>query len=311
VKTSGDAALGPGREFDVIRNLVDRWGVAAIGIGDDAALLQVPRGETLLASVDANVEGVHFRREWLAPEEIGYRAVVAALSDLAAMAARPLGMLISLAVPYSWMIDLAVVADGIGDAATRFQSPIRGGNMTAARDLSITTTVFGSSFAPLTRSGARAGDVVYVTGRLGGPRVALTRRQAAESPEDANSRLARPVPRLNEAQWLARSGAVCAIDVSDGLIADLRHVAAASNAHIEIEASAMPIFDSASLSDALEGGEEYEIVVTSPSALDTESFAQRFGIPLTAIGRVRAGAPRVDVSGARVADAKGYDHFSR
>ena len=309
--TTGEAALGPGREFDIIRSLVERWGAAAVGIGDDAALLHVPRGETLVASVDANVETIHFRRDWLTPEEIGYRAITAALSDLAAMAARPLGMLVSLAVPDSWMEDLGSVADGIGDAATRFQTPIVGGNMSAARELSITTSVFGSAFAPLTRTTALPGDIVYVTGHLGGPRAALARLARNEPPGDARTRLARPMARLREARWLADAGATCAIDISDGLLGDLRHVAAASKVRIEIDTSAVPVFAPASLDDALEGGDEYEVAVTSPHPLDTSLFARRFDIPLTAIGLVLEGAPGVQVRGGRVADSKGYDHFSR
>ena len=307
----GEAALGPGREFDVIRLLIERWGPAAIGIGDDAALIRVPRGETLLASVDANVENIHFRRDWLTPEEIGYRAVTAALSDLAAMAARPIGMLLSLTVPEPWMKELGRLADGIGEAATHFQSPILGGNMAAALELSITTTVLGYAFTPLARSGARANDLVYVTGRLGGPGAALARLHRNESADETRSRLARPVARLNEARWLADAGATSAIDISDGLVADLRHVAAASRVRIDIEAAAIPLHPSTSLADALQGGDEYELIVTSPVALDVEAFARRFGIPLTEIGRVDSGSPAVEVHGDRVADAKGYDHFSR
>lgn len=306
-----DAALGPGREFDIIRSLVDRWGSAAVGIGDDAALVRVPRGETLLASVDANVENIHFRRDWLAPEEIGYRAVTAALSDLAAMAARPLGMLLSLTIPESWMAVLDRIADGIGEAATRYQSPILGGNLASALELSITTTVLGAAFAPLTRSGARPGDSVYITGQFGGPGAALARLRRNESPGDSRSRFARPVARLNEARWLADAGVASAIDVSDGLVADLRHIAAASCVRIEIDAAAIPLFPSANLSDALQGGDEYELAVTSPRPLDIGAFAERFGLALTEIGRVAAGPSAVDVRGARVADAKGYDHFSR
>ena len=311
MSVSHETALGPGREFDVIRSLVERWGAAAIGIGDDAALVRVPRGETLVASVDASVENVHFRREWLAPEEIGYRAVTAALSDLAAMAAQPLGMLLSFTVPESWMADLAGIADGVGDAATRYRSPILGGNLASAAELTITTTVLGAAFTPITRSGARPGDFVYVTGQFGGPGAALARLQRNEPPGDARSRLARPVARLDEARWLAESGAASAIDVSDGLVADLRHVAAASNVRIDIHAAAIPVFPSADLSDALQGGDEYELAITSPRELDTEAFARRFGVPLTQIGRVVAGPAGVEVRGARVADAKGYDHFSR
>jgi thiamine-monophosphate kinase len=311
--TARHDALGPGREFDVIRSLIERWGVAAVGIGDDAALVRVPRGETLLASVDASVENVHFRRDWLAPEEIGYRAVTAALSDLAAMAARPLGMLLSLTLPESWMTELGRLADGIGAAAARYQSPILGGNLASALELTVTTTVLGAAFAPLTRSAARPGDLVYVTGELGGPAAALARFQRNEPAGDARSRLARPEARLNEARCLAEWGATAAIDISDGLVADLRHVAAASNVHIEVDAAAVPLFRSASIADALQGGDEYELALTSPAVLDVAAFARRFGIPLTEIGRVVSGSPTVDVvgEGARVADAKGYDHFSR
>ena len=95
-------ALGPGREFDAVRALMARWGDLARGIGDDAAVLDVPPGERLVVSVDSSVEDRHFRRAWLTPEEIGYRAATAALSDLAAMGARPLGMLVALALPTAW-----------------------------------------------------------------------------------------------------------------------------------------------------------------------------------------------------------------
>lgn len=306
-------ALGPGAEFDVIRSLVDRWGAAAVGIGDDAALVRVPRGETLLASVDASVENIHFRRDWLTPEEIGYRAVTAALSDLAAMGARPVGMLLSLTVPESWLAELGRVADGIGEAASRYESPILGGNLASALELTVTTTVLGASFAPLTRSAARPGDFVYVTGELGGPGAALARLQRNESAGEGRLRFAKPVARLNEALWLADRGATAAIDISDGLVADLRHVAAASNVRIEIAADAVPLFPSATLSDALQGGDEYELAVTSPVAIDAGEFSRRFGVPLTRIGRVVGGPPTVEVlgEGVRVADAKGYDHFSR
>ena len=162
-------ALGPGREFDAIRAMVERWGSRARGIGDDAAIITMPRGDALIASVDSSVEGRHFRRGWLSPREIGCRAVVAALSDLAAMAARPLGVLVALAVPVSWRSDLTAIADGIGNAVERARTVILGGNLSDAGELSITTTVLGSAFAPLTRAGARVGDRVYVTGRLGGP----------------------------------------------------------------------------------------------------------------------------------------------
>jgi thiamine-monophosphate kinase len=92
-------ALGPGEEFDAIRRMLERWGDLAVGIGDDAAIIDLPRGDRLVASVDSTVENRHFRSGWLTPREIGYRAVAAALSDLAAMAARPAGILVALSIP--------------------------------------------------------------------------------------------------------------------------------------------------------------------------------------------------------------------
>src|SRR5712664_3042862 len=111
--------LGHGAEFDAIREMLAQWGDHARGIGDDAAVLDVPAGEQLVTSTDASVEGVHFRRDWLLPAEIGERATAAALSDLAAMAATPLGLLLALGVPDDWREELARLAGGVGVVAAR------------------------------------------------------------------------------------------------------------------------------------------------------------------------------------------------
>jgi thiamine-monophosphate kinase len=115
----GHLPLGPGAEFDAIRRMLAEWGPLADGIGDDAAVLAVPPGRRLVVSTDAAVEGVHFRRGWLTAEEVGARAAAAALSDLAAMAAAPLGLLLALAVPESWQAELPDVARGGGAVAAR------------------------------------------------------------------------------------------------------------------------------------------------------------------------------------------------
>src|SRR5919202_449710 len=120
-------ALGPGREFDIIRGLLARWGARARGIGDDAVVLDVPAGERLVVSTDSSVEDVHFKREWLTPHEIAYRATAAALSDLAAMAAAPLGILVTLALPEPWLEQVSELADGIGDAARLADTHVLGG----------------------------------------------------------------------------------------------------------------------------------------------------------------------------------------
>jgi len=306
--------LGAGAEFDAIRAMLREWGPHASGIGDDAAVLDVPAGERLVASTDATVEGVHFRREWLSSEEIGARAATAALSDLAAMAARPLGLLLALGVPESWQGELAELARGVGASAERAGCPIIGGNVTRARELSLTITVLGSAAHVLRRSGALPGDLVYVTGLLGGPAAALRALQSGHVPAPAHMiRFTDPRARLAEAHWLAGAGATAAIDVSDGLGADVAHLARASVATIELEAANIPHLEGVSAEDALRSGEEYELVMTfaPDAALDVAQFERRFGIPLTHIGEVReaAGEP-VRADGACVDPARGHDHLS-
>ena len=306
-----ETPLGPGAEFDAIRLMLARWGDRAVGIGNDAAVVRLPRGDALVASVDAAIEGQHFRRGWLTPREIGYRAVTAAMSDLAAVAAAPLGVLIALELPGSWLADLSELADGIGDAVDVAKMHVFGGNISNAERLSITTTVLGSAFTALTRRGAHAGDHVYVTGTLGGPGAVLGRLLRGETAGAHRERFARPRARLAEARWLAERGATAAIDISDGLLADLRHLAAASAARIEIDAQRVPRMTDVEPEQALSSGEEYELIVTAPSALDTLDFERSFDIPLTEIGIVAAGPASVEVRGARVADVTSWNHLSR
>ncbi len=303
--------LGPGKEFDAIRALVDGWGDRAQGIGDDAAVLRLPRGDSLIASVDSFVEGRHFRPAWLTPREIGYRAVAAALSDLAAMGARPVGILVALAVPVAWRHQLPDIGKGIGDAAAAVDTQILGGNTADASELSITTTVLGACFSPLRRAGAGVGDAVYVTGRLGGPGDTVRRLSAGLDAGEHRHRFAHPIPRIAEGRWLADAGASAAIDISDGLAADLRHLASACGHGMVIEAARIPCESGVSVDQAIASGEEYEIVVTTPTPFDANAFERRFGIPLSEIGRVVADTEGVKIHGAPVANASGYDHFSR
>jgi thiamine-monophosphate kinase len=315
--TGHGVSLGPGREFDIIRDLVRRWGDAARGIGDDAAVLDVAPGTHLVASTDASVENVHFRREWVTPSEIGYRAAAAALSDLAAMAATPLGILVALSVPESWRPRLGEIADGIGDASRVLNAPIIGGNLTRGAELSLTITVLGSVAKPVRRDGARAGDAVYVTGTLGGTGRATAAWEAGATPTPENrARFARPIPRIREAVWLAARDATAAIDVSDGLVADAGHVAAASGVDICIELDAVPVVAGATPTTAIVSGEEYELAVTTRTPFDQHAFAREFGVPLTRIGTVVPAGderPRVRLRsrGAFVDPPPGHDHFSR
>ncbi|MBC7898413.1 MAG: thiamine-phosphate kinase [Cytophagaceae bacterium] len=307
-------ALGPGAEFDLIRAMLDAWGDIAEGIGDDAALLVVPPGERLAVSTDSSVEEVHFRRHWITPEEIGYRATQAALSDLAAMAATPLGILVALSIPDSWRRDIGAMAAGIGEAAREAGAPIRGGDLTTGAVLSLTITVLGSASSPLGRGGVKPLDHLYVTGALGGPARAVEAWEAGEVPGSwCRERFARPRARVREARWLAARGAHAMIDISDGLASELRHLAHASHVELRIEVERLPCGAGGSWREALSGGEEYELVVCTPQELDVDGFARTFGIPLTRIGQARrAEHPAVTAMfrGERVDLTTGHDHFS-
>ena len=303
--------LGTGAEFDAIRAMLGVWGAQASGIGDDAALLSVPEGEVLVASTDASFEHVHFRREWLTPREIGARAAAAALSDLAAMAARPIGLLFALVLPEAWRDDASAIASGVGKAARTAGCRIIGGNVSSGESLSITTTVLGTSAKPLTRSGAKPGDSVFVTGNLGGAAAAVAAWESGHPPEaKCRERFVQPSARIEEAIWLAAHGASSAIDLSDGLSTDAGHVALASGVSMVIDVERVPLATGATLNDALSGGEDYELLVTAAD-LDGGEFQRIFGTPLTRIGAVEAGAGAVFTkAGKPFTPRTGFDHLS-
>jgi thiamine-monophosphate kinase len=308
--------LGPGAEFDTVRTMLSRWGALASGVGDDAALLDVPAGSRLVVSTDTAVENVHFRRDWLSAEEIAYRSVAAALSDLAAMGATPLGIVIAMNLTDQWRAQIVQLADGFAVAARNFGAPIVGGDLTRGTELSIAVTVLGSVEHPLTRSGARIGDALWVTGRLGGPLLALHALEMRMAPKPTHrDRFARPVARIREAQWLAAHGATSAIDISDGVAADASHLAAASGMRIVLELDRLPLIAGATANDAARSGEEYELIVTAPGTLDHRAFEKEFGIPLTAVGHVEAAGTHgqgleTQNRSQPVPFPRGHSHFS-
>ena len=305
--------LGDGREFDAIRAMLEEWGPRATGVGDDAATLEMPSGAELVVSTDASVEGVHFRREWMSASEIGARAATAALSDLAAMAAAPLGVLLSLVVPERWQNDLLALARGVGVTAASAGCPIVGGNLTRGSELSLTITVLGQAANPVRRGGARSGDRVYVTGWLGGPGAALRALLAGETPDPGHlARFIAPVPRLREAQWLAAAGARAAIDISDGLLADAAHLARASGVTLALDLESVSRVDGVTAAQAATSGEEYELLLTMPAdvSIDVGLFVRSFGIPLTDIGSVQpAVAEAVLIAGDGGGLPHGHDHL--
>ena len=294
-----------------------------VGTGDDAAVLRLPRGHDVVVSTDALVEGVHFR--WLTqnPRTVGQRALLVALSDLAAMGVRPLGCTLALAAPSSLELSQALgLARGVGAVAARARCPLVGGNLTRARVTSLTVTVLGS--APpgrfLSRSTARAGDGIFVTGELGVAAVALAR-------SERTGRRLRHLPplRLGAGLVLARlPGRGACIDLSDGLLADLGHLLHASGAGAEVWVGAIPLRPGfaqacgrlrlAPLRTALAAGEDYELLFTlRPGGLGPRALSRRLGVRVTQIGRITrraglhlAGGPKGFSVGA---SALGFEHF--
>ena len=311
----GEIAFGPGEEFRFIRRLIRRFGQLAVGIGDDAALIHVPRDNMVAISTDTSTENIHFRRDWLSLDEIGYRATTAALSDLAATAASGIGILIALSTPPESRENLDALGDGIARAAAAAGVRIYGGDTIRAERLSLTITVFGNTREPMRRDAARAGHHVYVTGALGGPGAAIAALSSGVRPEPAwRERFASPHARIREGRWLAGRGARAAIDISDGLIADAAHIAAASNVRISLHIDRVPTLAGLDPIAAVQSGEEYELLLTSAIPIDCDTFRDRFGVGLTDIGDVADGEPGLQLvmNGAPVEmELRGYDHFGR
>jgi thiamine-monophosphate kinase len=285
-----------------------------IGIGDDAAVLRLRPGEDAVLSTDAMVEGVHFRWATESARNVGRRALVANLSDLAAMGARPLGFTLALAAPARLPVrNVDGVLAGLLHEASAHGCALVGGNLSAARETSITLAVLGAVARgrALTRRGARLGDRICVTGRLG--RAALEVARA----ERGRGRIRRvPTPRLRAGRALARIPSVSAcIDVSDGLEADLQHLLEERGLGAEVDPDAVPRpprFTAACVRLGLDpeplvlaGGEDYELLFTvRGSSPRTAALARRLGIEVAEIGRVvPAGTGRGAVSGA------GWRHF--
>jgi len=293
-----------------------------LGIGDDAALLRPRAGETWVWTTDACFEGVHFRFGPEPPARIGRRALTANLSDLAAMGARPVAFTLAFAAPprLDAAVALALVRGAVAEGAAR-GCPLVGGNVTRASETSLTIAALGilaRRERALLRSAARPGDRLLVTGRLGGAaldRARLERRGGRPRH--------RPEARLGAGRALARlPGAGACIDVSDGLLADLRHILAASGVGAEVRLDAVPRgpgFEAAcrALGEdperlVLAGGEDYELLFTvRRGAPGAGALARRLGVPVAEIGRItdRPGLLRVLGGRPGAAAARGWSHF--
>jgi thiamine-monophosphate kinase len=313
--------LGPGREFDRIRRMAERWQSLAQDLGDDCAFLEVG-GATLAISLDLSVEDVHFRRAWLNPHEIGYRAAAGALSDLAAVGAEPAALLLAIGAPEQEPeATLHAIADGVGEAVRHAGAVIVGGDLARSPVLVVDCCVVGRCERPVRRSGARPGDVLVVTGALGGPGAALAAWQAGREPApDARCRFARPEPRYAGGRYLAGLGATAMIDLSDGLGGDLRHLLAASKVGARLDVDRIPVHEAAHREASLAGeppwafavrsGEEYELLAALPAGV-TDAALRAAPVPIAIVGVVEAECGvRAFLHTVPVDLPGGFDHFA-
>lgn len=291
-----------------------------LGPGDDCAVVAAGRS-ALLLTVDALVEGVHFRHTWLTPAQLGRRAFAVNASDIAAMGGAPRWCVVHIgAPPRTPAADVAAISRGLAAAARRAGATLVGGNLSRAGELSVTVTLVGDAPArPLTRSGAKPGDVLYVTGSLGAAAlgVRLLRRQPAAAGA-AVRRWRQPIPRLTAGAVLARRRLASAmIDVSDGLLQDLGHLCTASRVGARIELARLPCSAAVRRADvglALRGGEDYELLFAVPPRRQAAlaRAASSLGCPITRIGECTrgAGVRIVDATGRETATGGGgFDHF--
>lgn len=291
--------------------------------GDDCAVV-APSGRPLALTTDALVENVHFRRDWLDWRQLGRRAIAVNLSDLAAMAAVPAWTLVAVAAPPDLPARaLDEILDGCADATAEAGATMAGGNLTTAAALSITVTAGGDVPGRcLTRAGAHAGDRLVVSGTLGGAAAAVAAWLSGRTPEaSVAARFAAPIARLDAGRALAEAGAHAAIDVSDGLLADLGHLCAASGVGAIVERARLPRLpevarlDAASHDFAACGGEDYELLFACPDAVVArlDELARASGTPLAVIGRC-VEAPGVELHDENglphAVRARGFDHFA-
>ncbi len=313
-------------EFGLIARITDRLATGTPGLGgdgqpsvllgpgDDAAVVAAPDGRVVVGT-DVLVDGRHFRRDWSGPVDIGRRAAAANLADIAAMGARPTALVVALSMPpeleAAWVEGLA---DGLAAEAAAVGAAVVGGDLSASPTLTVAVTALGdlAGAAPVTRSGAAPGDVVAMAGRLGhaaGGLTVLTR--GFRSPKLLVEAYRRPVVPYAAGPAAAALGATAMIDVSDGLLADTGHIAAASAVAIDLHRDAFevpaPMRNAGEALGAdpydwiLTGGDDHALVATFPDGTDLPDDWRR-------IGEVREGTG-VSVDGRPFAGAGGWDHF--
>lgn len=312
------AVSRPVDEFELIQRYfvrTDEVEGVITGIGDDGAVLRPASGKELVTVIDTLVEGTHFPQA-IAADDLGYRAVAVNLSDIAAMAARPLWMTLALTMPPTgseWLDDFA---RGLFAAADEHGLALVGGDTTSGSAVVVSVQITGDvdQGRALLRSGAGPGDTIYVTGTVGDAAAGLSMIGAGNADEYLQQRFLRPQARIAVGLELARCASAC-IDVSDGLVGDLSKLLDASGVGAELNLDALPLSDAmtrafgeeAGRRFAATGGDDYELCFTSSQPLPEELA----GVPVTAIGTVNDGNALVCRSAGAVVevDTSGYRHF--
>jgi len=315
--TAGGATVGETGEFELVAAVTARLpqaGAVLLGPGDDAAVVAAPDGR-VVATTDLLVEGRHFRRDWSSALDVGHKAAAQNLADVAAMGATPTVLLVGLAVPpeleTAWALELA---DGLREECERVGASVAGGDVVRGERIVLAVTALGDlgGRAPVTRAGARPGDVVALAGRLGWAAAGLAvLGRGFRSPRVLVEAHRRPDPPYASGPAAAAAGATAMVDVSDGLLSDLGHVAAASGVAVDLAAAsfevAQPMADAGRalgvdpLQWLLAGGDDHALAACFPAdAVLPEGFR--------VVGRVSAGSG-VTVDGAPRPDLAGHHHF--
>jgi thiamine-monophosphate kinase len=325
-----DKQLNSLGEFGFIRRIQQRAGSAVHllqGIGDDCAVQHQQSGQQLLTSTDLLIEGVHFDRRWTSMEHLGRKAAAVNLSDIAAMGGTPQSLFLAVGCPEEVSLsDLEQLLDGFLAEIAAYGAILAGGDSCRSPGplfLSVTVQGVVEAGAAVFRHGARPGDSIYVSGTLGDSALALQLLLEEQKPSaELLARHHRPQARIELGQQLGKLRLASAmLDISDGLLGDLEHILEASSVGAELDLTALPLSSSFSsrlatdpqlLDLALAGGEDYELLFTSPQPGLAED--RRLSTPVTRIGTVRTG------SGVRILQADGalyqcqrggFDHFIR
>jgi thiamine-monophosphate kinase len=300
------------------------------GIGDDCAVLRIPahagRSDDVLVTTDFSLQGIHFRRDWHSPESVGHRCLARGLSDIAAMGGEPVAAFLSLALPrallQNWVPRFAKSLIGL---AQRYGVTLAGGD-TAESPGGILADIVVVGTVPrgraLLRSGARSGDLIYVSGELGGSAAAVAEMRKNSKRKLNPRRYPRhffPEPRIRLGRILRESGlATAMIDTSDGLSTDLAHICEESGVGAEILSAAIPRASigkparEVDLEFALHGGEDYELLFTAPPRKRIP--ARIAGVPITKIGRITRGRKVVLLNRAGNSsglEPQGWEHFRK